>query len=120
MEVATEIEMNLALESGTQHIGTGYFPFPVRATGSTKLYRIDERVKKEDGITPVMVYYEIENSSVPANTPFVVIGDNPKVTLSINYDGIAQADATETPKNLLAGHLRTDSEAEGVYVLQQK
>jgi len=107
---AKELDMTLSMQFDGKYIGTGYFPFPVKATGSAKLYYVTESTHK-DGGTPVMTY--VETASVPAATAFVVMNETNKVTLAIDYDGIS---AVAEPENLLAGTYRSSTANAGDYV----
>lgn len=111
LHVATEVDMPLTQTYDTKYIGTGYFPFPVKAANGAKLYIISESTHK-DTQAPVMVYNEI--ASAPARTAFVVMSENATATLTIDYEGAA---AAAEAVNVLAGTLRNLSAEAGVYVL---
>ncbi len=107
---ANDLDMTLSMQFDGKYVGTGYFPFPVKATGSAKLYYVTESTHK-DGGAPVMTYKEV--SSVPAATAFVVMNESNKVTLAIDYDGIS---AMAEPENVLAGTYRSSTATAGDYV----
>lgn len=109
LQIINCITINLSLDYNGGHIGTGYFPFPVKATQAASLYYIYESTHKDTN-APVMSYTAVE--TVPANTAFVVMSENNTVTLQIDYEGFsAQADIN----NMLTGSLRAATAEAGDY-----
>lgn len=105
----SELDVNLTQQYEGKYIGTGYFPFPVKAVPGVELYYICETTANSDN-SPALTY--IPKESVPAHTAFLIMSEGNVATLNIDYDGIA---ALEEPANVLSGTLRKANASEGDY-----